>query len=64
MALWNAWQLEHLGRSETEAQRRFFFRFGVDMFTAQSRTDLLDAVRADLARERIIDKTVTGHPTT
>lgn len=64
VALWNGWQVHHLGRSETEAQRRFFYRYGVDLITAQSlpaRESLaLDAqVRAELAERGIIDGSVT-----
>ena len=35
MALWMGWQA-HLGRDTREAQKRFFFQFGVDVLTAQS----------------------------
>lgn len=35
MATWGGYQTE-LGRSDSEAQRRFFHRFGVDVLTAQA----------------------------
>jgi DNA repair protein RadD len=34
LAVWGGWQTGTLGRSHTEAQRRFFFRYGVDGLSA------------------------------
>jgi DNA repair protein RadD len=59
MALWGGWQAT-LGRSATEAQRRFFFRYGVDALTAAgwgaSEADTLEAhIRAELAAHGVIE---------
>lgn len=35
IALWSGWQ-RHIGRSDQESYRRFFFRYGVDVLTAQT----------------------------
>jgi hypothetical protein len=34
LAVWGGWQTGTLGRSHTEAQRRFFFRYGMDGLSA------------------------------
>lgn len=60
VALWNGWQVHHLGRSATEAQRRFFHRYGADMFSAQSQPELESNIRAELAEHGIIDSTVNN----
>lgn len=64
MALWGGWQ-QHLGRSATEAQRRFFFRYGVDALTASAygateASNLETAIRAELAGHGIIDASVNN----
>lgn len=51
IAQWGGWQ-QHHGRSIDEAQRLFFFRFGVDVLSAQAlgtreARELNDRVRAD-----------------
>lgn len=48
MTVWGGWQT-HQGRSNDEAQRRFFFRYGTDTLSAW----LLDRAEADKLREWI-----------
>ena len=50
MALWGGWQ-QALGRDVREAQRRFFFRFHVDVMTAKA----LGAREAQTLQKRIED---------
>ena len=54
MMLWGGYQ-QHLGRENNEAQRRFYFRYGIDVANAQ----LLGRADADALRERI-DADLTG----
>lgn len=49
MALWAGWQHHTLGRDPAEVQRRFFFKFGRDVLSAQ----ILGASEAEELRERI-----------
>lgn len=58
LELWGGWQ-RHQGRSEREAQRRFFLRYGVDVGTAQTlgpdeAATLLGQVRDDLERAGVV----------
>jgi hypothetical protein len=61
MALWAGWQ--HMqGRDAAEIQRRFFYKFGRDVLTAQTlgasdATELQARVAADLAQHNIIEAT-------
>jgi DNA repair protein RadD len=60
IALWGGWQEDHLGRSRSEAQRRFFFKFGVDGLTASAwgpeEAARLEAyIRADLAANNVTE---------
>lgn len=48
IALWAGWQ-RALGRSDSEAYRRFYFQFGTDVLTGQT----LGATEAEDLRERI-----------
>ncbi len=48
IALWAGWQ-KHLGREDREAYRRFFFRYGVDVLTAQT----LPAADMDVLTQRV-----------
>lgn len=50
MALWGGWR-SHMGESEREAQKRFFFTFSMDVMTAQS----LGASDANLLTLRVSD---------
>lgn len=64
LALWGGWQ-KSLGHSVSEAQRRFFFRYGVDGLTASAwgpseAAVLEENVRAELAAHGIIDATVNN----
>lgn len=58
MALWGGWQ-EHLGRSQDESEKRFFYRYGVDTLSAlalgsSDAAALEQKVRAELAAHDII----------
>jgi superfamily II DNA or RNA helicase len=48
MATWGGWQT-HLGRDDSEAQRRFYFRYGIDVLSAWK----LNAADARRLREMI-----------
>ncbi len=57
IALWAGWQ-NTLGRADPEVYRRFYFKFGVDILTAQTlgatdAAELTDRVSAELARHSI-----------
>lgn len=59
MALWCGWRHDQ-GLSDTEIQRKFFLRYGVDVGTAQSlgKPDALalkERIEADLSAARVID---------
>lgn len=59
LQLWGGWQA-HLGRSDREAQRRFFFRYGVDAltaaaFNAEQATNLRALIAAELAANNVIE---------
>lgn len=59
MALWGGWQ-QHLGREEREAQRLFYFTFGVDVLTAQTMPaaallELNVRIQAELAKHNIVE---------
>lgn len=49
MALWAGWQHNTLGRDPAEVQRRFFYKFGHDVMSAQ----VLKATEAEALRVRI-----------
>lgn len=51
LALWGGWQAQK-GRSEREAQKRFFIRYGVDVMTAQT----LGAREANELAEKVRDE--------
>ena len=51
MGLWGGWQHNTLGRDPAEVQRRFFFKFGRDVLTAQ----VLGANDAEELRVRIVE---------
>lgn len=58
LALWGAWQSDHLKRSPSESQRRFFFRYGVDSLTActwgpEQALRLEQDIRAELAAHNV-----------
>ena len=58
IALWAGYQ-RHLGRSDTETYRRFFFMFGTDIGTAQTlgaaeATELAERIAGVLAADRVI----------
>lgn len=48
VSLWAGWQ-RHLGRPDRESYRRFYFRYGVDVLTAQT----LPIAEMDALAERI-----------
>lgn len=57
MAVWGGWQ-GHLGRPNAEAQRRFYFKFGIDVGSAQAlnaadANALADRVSADLKARNV-----------
>lgn len=57
IALWAGWQ-NSLGRADSEVYRRFFFKFGVDVMSAQvlgarEATELTERVSAELARNSV-----------
>ncbi len=57
IALWAGWQ-NTLGRADPEVYRRFYFKFGVDILTAQTlgatdAAELTERVSAELARHSI-----------
>jgi DNA or RNA helicases of superfamily II len=59
MMLWGGWQ-KHLGRSDREAQKLFFIKFGIDVLTAQGlglteATGLESRIRADLDRANVTE---------
>jgi DNA repair protein RadD len=59
MMLWGGWQ-KHLGRSDREAQKLFYFQYGMDILSAQAlgatEAVALEArIRADLDRANIIE---------
>lgn len=65
MSLWGGWQ-EHLGRSQSENYRRFYFEFGVDVLTAQAMraqdaTELEMKIRAKLDAANVTDATEANH---
>jgi hypothetical protein len=58
MATWAGWQ-QHLGRDDAEAYRRFFFRFGTDVASAQAlnaaeATKLEAQIRAELTKHNVV----------
>lgn len=58
IALWGGWQ-ESMGRPLREGQRRFYFRYGIDMWTAwglgaTEARNLEEKIRLDMIAERII----------
>lgn len=57
--LWHGWQL-HQGRGEAEGQKRFFFKFGIDILSAQAlgapdAAALELRIRMDLAANNIVE---------
>lgn len=59
LALWGGWQSDTLGRSDTEAQRRFYTRYGMDSLTAMAlgareAAELEQLVRAELDAARVV----------
>lgn len=57
IALWAGWQ-NTLGRADPEVYRRFYFKFGVDILTAQTlgatdAAELTERVSAELARHSV-----------
>lgn len=59
MMVWGGWQ-KHLGRSEREAQKLFFFKYGVDVLQAQTlgtpeANALTNRIRADLIKANIVE---------
>lgn len=57
IALWAGWQ-NSLGRADAEVYRRFFFKFGVDVMSAQvlgarETAELTERVSAELARHSV-----------
>lgn len=64
IALWGGYQTNHKGRSLAEGQRRFFYRFKVDVASAQSlgRPDaiaLANLIRLDLTAKGVPHENVT-----
>jgi DNA repair protein RadD len=60
MALWGGWRA-HLGIEQRQAQREWFFKFGVDIMTAQTygakeAADLEQRVRAHLQEHNVVQK--------
>ena len=58
MRLWGGWRV-HVGQTEREAQREFFFRFSVDVMTAQTygakeAGELEQRIRAVLAENGVV----------
>jgi hypothetical protein len=58
MALWGGWRA-HLGIEQRQAQREWFFKFGVDIMTAQTygakeAADLEQRVRAHLQEHSVV----------
>lgn len=58
MMLWGGWQ-KHLGRTDREAQKLFYLRFGSDVLSVQSlgataAGELETRIRADLERSNIV----------
>jgi superfamily II DNA or RNA helicase len=58
ISLWGGWQ-QHLGRDMREAQKRFFFKFGVDVETARALNaadagELERRIEEDLARNNVV----------
>lgn len=62
MKTWAGWQVYHLGRSDAEAYRRFFYKFGTDAYTAQTLSPvdayaLETRIRGDLSTHNIVSVT-------
>jgi DNA repair protein RadD len=62
MALWAGWQ-KHLGRTDAEGYRRFFYKFGVDAMTAQAlstvdASNLESRIRGELHQHNIVGMAV------
>lgn len=58
IALWGGWN-QHLGRSDAEGYRRFFYKFGIDVLSAQAlnasdATALEARIRAELLQNNIV----------
>lgn len=59
MTTWAGWYTNHLGRTNRETLKRFFFQFGIDMLTAQTlgvreAMELESVVRAQLIQHNIV----------
>lgn len=62
IALWSGWQRK-LGRDDSEAYKRFWFRYGTDVATActlgaSDADELRERIESDLRRENVVDSTV------
>lgn len=62
MALWSGWQ-QTMGRSDSEAYKRFYFRYGVDVASActlgaHEADELRERIASDLNRANVIEATL------